>query len=131
MKMILEQLCFLYDSQWTWCCTNIRVLDFWQTLSHSPKSKSKSRLTTGFSLKLDFPTRHPASHPTGQPGKVSEKQDTAIYSRQKLLVYILRLRNMFWNKTRPKIHPLGVKKGRNLSIKEIFQQAKSLNIYKL
>ena len=31
----------------------------WQTLSQSPKSKS--RLTTGFSLKSDFPTPHPAA----------------------------------------------------------------------
>ena len=49
----------------------------WQTLSRSPKSKSKSRLTTGFSLKSDFPTTQPASHPQ-PPGKVSNKQDRAI-----------------------------------------------------
>ena len=40
-----------------------------------PKSKSKSRLTTEFSLKLDFPTIHPQP-----PGKVSKKQVTIIYS---------------------------------------------------
>ena len=38
---------------------------------------------------------------------------------------------MFCNKSRPKIHPLGVKKGHNLIIKEIFKQAKKYNISKL
>ena len=71
------------------------------------KSKSKSRLTTGFSLKSEFPTTHPPDHP---PGKVSKKQDTEVYPKQKLLVYFRRLWNMFWNKPRPKNHPLGLKK---------------------
>ena len=52
----------------------------------NPKSKSKSRLMTGFPLKSDFPTT------LSQPArKVSKKQDTAIYPKQKWLVYIRRL----------------------------------------
>ena len=54
----------------------------------NPKSKSKfkSMVTTGFSLKSDFPTSQPAT-----PRKVSKKQDTAIYAKQNLSVYIKRL----------------------------------------
>ena len=88
--------CYEFNSE------ELDIFHFWQTLSRSPKSKS--RLTTGFSLKSDFPT---PSH----TGKVSKKQDTVIYPKQKLLVYIRRLWNRFWNKPRPKNHPLGVKKG--------------------
>ena len=40
------------------CCTSPV---YWQTPSRSPKSKSKSRLMTGFSLKSDFPTTQPAT----------------------------------------------------------------------
>ena len=36
-------------------------------------------------------------------------QNTAIYPKQKLLVYIRWLWNMFWKKPRPKNHPLRVK----------------------
>ena len=57
----------------------------------NPKSKSKSQWTTGFSLKSQFPTSHPATHP---PGKVSKKQVRARYPKQKLLVYVRRLWNM-------------------------------------
>ena len=77
----------------------------WQTLSWSPKSKS--RLMTGFSLDQIFQPPQPSSH----PGKVSKKQDTAIYPKQEVLVYIRRLWNMFWNKPTPKNHPLIVQKG--------------------
>ena len=80
----------------------------WQTLSQSPQSKS--RLTTGFSLKSVFPT--PIPTPNQPPRKVSKKQDTVIYPKQKLLVYIRMLWKMFWNKPRPKNHPLGVKNSR-------------------
>ena len=66
--------------------------------------KSKSRLTTGFSLNLDFLTTHP-------PGKVSKKQVTVIYPKQKLLVYIRRFWNMFRNQPRPKKTSAGSKKG--------------------
>ena len=87
---------------------------YWQTLSRSPKSKFKSRLTTGFSLKSDFPTSHPA-------GKVSKKQDTAIYPKQKLLIYIRKVSKMFWNKPRPKTHPQGAKKGQKTLNQRLLQ----------
>ena len=49
-------------------------LQNWHTLSRSPKSKSKSRLTTGFSLTSDSPTTQPP--PASHPGKFqrSKKQ---------------------------------------------------------
>ena len=44
----------------------MNTLKYWQTLSRSPKSKSKSRLMTGFLLKLDFPTTQPLTQPPTQ-----------------------------------------------------------------
>ena len=87
---------YQYSTSYAW------YLGFWQTLIRSPKSKSNSRLTTGFSLKTDCPTTHPATPPPPPTGKVSKKQDTAIYPKQKLLVYIRRLCNMFLNRPRLK-----------------------------
>ena len=92
-----------------------------QTKRRSPKSKSG--LMTGFSLKWIFQPP-PASQPLSHPGKVSQKQDTIIYPKPKLLVYIMRLWNMLWNKPRPKIDPLWVKPGRKPSIQEFFNHAK-------
>ena len=43
------------------------------------------------------------------PVKVSKKQDTLLYPKQKLLVNIETLWNMFWNKPLPNNHPLEVK----------------------
>ena len=75
----------------------------------NPKSKSQAqvqvRADDWVCIKSDFPTIRPA-------GKVSKKQDKVIYPNQKLLVAIKWLYNMFWNKPRPKINPLGVKTGR-------------------
>ena len=87
--------------------------DFQTTIMHIfqflTNPKFKSRLTTWFSLKSDFPTTHPPRHP--QPdGKVSKKQGNTIFQKQKLLVYNRRLYNMFWNKRRPNNHLLRVKK---------------------
>ena len=45
----------------------ITPVSYWQTLSRGPKSKSKSGLTTGFSLKSDFPTSQPPTQPASQP----------------------------------------------------------------
>ena len=53
----------------------------------NPKSKSKSRLTAGFSLESDFPTTFTHPPQASHLGKVSKKQDTVIYPKQKLLVY--------------------------------------------
>ena len=58
-------------------------------------------------------TQSKETEPPPPLGKVSKKEDTVIYPKQKLLVYIRRLRNMFWNKLRPKNHLLGVKKSWN------------------
>ena len=97
----------------------------------NPKSKSKSRLTAGFLLKSNFPTTFTHPPQASHPGKVSKKQDTVIYPNQKLLVYIMRLWNMFWNWPRPKNHWLGVKKCRKNSIQDFFNHVKLSNIYRL
>ena len=96
---------------WFWVTRNGAAPDFWVTRNRAtlgfsvttitriltnPKSKSKSKGTTGFSLKSQFPNHpvsHPASHPP--PEKVSKKQVRARYPKQILLVYVRRLRNMF------------------------------------
>ena len=45
---------------------------------------SRSRLTTGFSLKSDFPTTGPGGEPASHLSeKVSKKQDTGIDTKQK------------------------------------------------
>ena len=69
------------------------------------KSKVQVQVQAGdwVLLKSDFPASHHR--------KVSEKQDAALYPIQKVSVYTRRLWNMFWNKPRPKIHPLRVQKG--------------------
>ena len=63
---------------------NLDFCYYWQTLSRSTKSKSKYRLTTGFSLKSDSPTTQPPSHPASHPatpGKVSKKLDRAMFPK--------------------------------------------------
>ena len=51
-----------------------------QTLSRSPKSKSKLRLMTGFSLKLDFPTTHPQkSFKEAKYSNIPKTKNVSIY----------------------------------------------------
>ena len=52
---------------------------FFFLLLTNPKSKSRSKRTTGFSLKSQFPTVQPAGRPTTPPGK---------FQRRKLELYI-------------------------------------------
>ena len=76
----------IYASKMPW---NYLLLLNWQT----PCLKFKSKLMTGFSLKL-FPTNPP------NLGKVFKKQDRRISSKLKLLVYIKRLTkylNIYWD----------------------------------
>ena len=42
--------------------------------------------------------------------KVSEKQYTAVYPKQKLLLHVRRFWNIFGNRPGPKINPLAAKK---------------------
>ena len=74
---IRANICKIYASKMPW---NYFLLLNWQT----PCLKFKSKLMTGFSLKL-FPTNPP------NLGKVFKKQDRGISSKLKLLVYIKRL----------------------------------------
>ena len=67
----------------------------------NPMSKSKSRLTTGFSLNRIFQPP-PASH---APGKVSKKQDRATLPKEKLLVYVSRYQKFFEPDPNPKNCP--------------------------
>ena len=99
----------------------IRYLLQLKTFSQSQKSNSKSRLTTGFSLKSNFQTGWPPS-PASQPaGKVSKKQYTAIYPKQKFFLCIRWISKMFGNKPRPKNHQFGVKNTKNLLIQDFFK----------
>ena len=48
--------------------------------SPKSKSKSKSRLTTGFSLKSDFPTTHPATRESFKEARYSNISKTKVVS---------------------------------------------------
>ena len=88
--------------------------------------KSKSRLTTGFSLKSDFPTTHPATH----PGKfqISKIQQ---YIQNKSCQYRLGgYETCFGIRLDPKTIHWESKRAKNLSTEDFFNPAKQSNIYK-
>ena len=83
---------------------------FWQSLSRSPKSKVKVKVDDWVFIKFIFPNHPPT------PGKVSKKQYTAIYPKQKVLVYVRRLWKVFWHRRRPKDDLIRGKKVRNIQL---------------
>ena len=85
----------------------------------NPNSKSKSRITIGFSLKPDF-----------EEARIL-LQDTEIYPRQKLLVSIGGYETCFGISLDPKTIRLESKRAKNLSTKDCFNPAKYINMYKL
>ena len=91
----------------------VSILFFWQTLSRSPKSKSKSRLMTGFSLKSDFPTT-----PIQPPTRESFKEARLSYtSKIKVVSLCKQVPKKFLSLTpTPKIAPKSPKRAKRPKI---------------
>ena len=86
---------------------------------------------TGFSLKSDFPTTQPASHPPTQPGKF-QKSKTQQYIQNKSCQYTLGgYETCFGISLDPKTIRWESKRDENYLIQDFFDHVKLSNIYKV